>query len=182
MEEEKIDPGHQAVRGVLRVVGPVLLGIGGLCMVVGFIDFFGAMHSFGSPRLFFLFFIGMPLLFAGGVMTKAGFMGRIARYHAGEAAPVAKDTIHYMAEGTQGDVQAMARAAGAGLREGLGGAIQPETGEAGVRCHKCNFVETADAKFCSACGAAMAKSKTCPECGELNDPDARFCDACGKGF
>lgn len=179
MEEERIDPGHGAVRGVLRVVGPMLLLAGGACIVIALVDFFRAFGSFsGPPKLFWLFFVGGPLLFLGSAMTMGGFMGRIARYQAGEAAPVAKDTIHYMADETQGDVQTMARAFGSGLSEGLGGTAA--AGEVRVRCHKCNYMETGDAKFCSACGAAMGKSRACPGCGELNDPDARFCDACGK--
>ena len=104
-EEEKIDPGHGAVRGVLRLAGPVLIGIGGLCMVIAFVDFFSSVNSSGPPKLFFLFFIGVPILFAGLVTTSAGFAGRIARYQAGEAAPVVKDTFHYMVEGTKDDVK-----------------------------------------------------------------------------
>ncbi|MHC5155582.1 MAG: zinc ribbon domain-containing protein [Planctomycetota bacterium] len=62
--------------------------------------------------------------------------------------------------------------------------MNPDTAEntTGVRCHKCNFIETPEAKFCSECGAAMEKSKACSKCNELNDPDAKFCDNCGGTF
>ena len=51
-----------------------------------------------------------------------------------------------------------------------------------TRCHKCNQLNAAAAKFCSQCGAALLKTKACPSCGELNDPDSKFCDNCGSAF
>jgi len=80
-----------------------------------------------------------------------------------------------MAEGTREGVKAVAGAIGQGLREGgLGGAPQTV-----VRCHKCNALAQADAKFC---GQSLGKTKPCPGCRELNDPDAKFCDNCGHAF
>jgi len=119
-------------------------------------------------------------------MTMYGYAGKMARYQAAEIAPVQKDTFNYIADGTKGGVKTVANAAGEGLATGfaaggLAGAGLAETdSRPGVRCHKCNFVETSDAKFCSQCGGAMEKSKPCPQCDELNDPDAKFCDNCGK--
>ena len=89
-----------------------------------------------------------------------------------------KDTFNYLAEGTQEGVKTMAGAIGQGLREGgLGGGSQTV-----VRCHKCNALAPAEAKFCGQCGQALGKTKPCPNCRELNDPDARFCDNCGHTF
>ena len=164
-EEEKIDPSHEKTRNKLRKAGII-------CMIA-------------SLPLTCLPFIGFPLMFAGLVMTMMGYAGKLARYQAAEIAPVQKDTFNYMADGTQGGVKTVANAAGEGLASGFaaGGmnAAASET-EAGVRCHKCNFIETPKAKFCSQCGAAMEKSKACPQCNELNDPDAKFCDTCGGTF
>jgi RNA polymerase subunit RPABC4/transcription elongation factor Spt4 len=117
-----------------------------------------------------------------------GYAGAMARYQAAEIAPVQKDTFNYVADGTQEGVKTAAKAVGEGLSSGLaaggmaGIGSSGEDNEPGVRCHKCNFVETSDAKFCSNCGAAMEKSKPCPKCNELNDPDAKFCDNCGETF
>ena len=89
-------------------------------------------------------------------------MGAVARYQAGEVAPVAKDRFNFMAEGTQEGVKTVASAVGEGLSSGLGAGGMAGIGstaadnEPGIRCHKCNFVETSDAKFCSNCGAAKA--------------------------
>ena len=151
----RIDPGHNKTRKTLRIAGPILLGVGLLLTATIILGFFG-----------------IPLIFIGGVMTMYGYMGKVARYSAGEMAPVAKDTFNYVAtESTEG-ITAVASAIGQGLKEG------EETKES-IRCHKCNSVQDKDAKFCDDCGAAILKNKQCPGCDELNDPDAKFCDNCG---
>ena len=178
MTERQLDPGHEGTRNILRTVGPILGVIGLLLMIVAFVDFFRAFGGHGEPEYFWCFFLGGPLLFVGIALTSHGYMGRVMRYHAGEVAPVAKDTFNYMAEGTSEGVRTMASALGQGLREGglAGGAGTM------VRCHKCNALVPDDAKFCNECGSALGKTKPCPGCRELNDPDARFCDNCGHAF
>jgi hypothetical protein len=54
-------------RGAATIVGSILLLAGLGCMVVAFIDFFSSAGSFESPQLFWLWFVGMPLLAAGAV-------------------------------------------------------------------------------------------------------------------
>jgi ribosomal protein L40E len=176
--KRQIDPGHSGVRNVLRLVGP-LVGLVGLAfMVVGLVDFFRAFSGSGSPKLFWCFFVGMPLLFVGGVLTSLGFMGKVMRYQAQEIAPVATDTFNYVAEGASEGIKTVAGALGQGLREGeFGGGSQTM-----VRCHKCNALVPDGAKFCSQCGQSLGKTKLCPGCQELNDPDAKFCDNCGHRF
>ena len=171
-DEERINPGHTQVRKVLRLVGPVTLGVGVLFMIVGIGSFFSSFGSFGPPRYFWCCFVGMPLIMAGVVMCQFGFMGAITRYQAGEVAPVGKDTFNYLADGTKGGVKTVASAIGAGLSEGM-------SGEA-VNCPKCGHANDTDAKFCDECGAAMSKS--CSSCGKVNDGDAQFCSACGNRF
>jgi membrane protease subunit (stomatin/prohibitin family) len=163
-EEEIINPGHEKTRKKLRIAGII-------CLVAGL-----PLSCIG---------IGIPLIFVGLVMTMYGFAGKMARYQAAEIAPVQKDTFNYMADGTKGGVKTVANAAGEGLATGFaagGMNAVPTNANAGIRCHKCNFIETPEAKFCSSCGAAMEKSKPCPACKELNDPDAKFCDNCGGTF
>lgn len=164
-EEEKINPGHEKTRNKLRKAGLI-------CLIA-------ALPLMCIP------FIGFPLLFAGLVMTMMGYAGKLARYQAAEIVPVQKDTFNYIANGAQEGVKTTGKAVGEGLASGFAAgrmnAAAFET-ETGVRCHKCNFIETSDAKFCSNCGAAMEKSKPCPQCHEINDPDAKFCDNCGGTF
>jgi RNA polymerase subunit RPABC4/transcription elongation factor Spt4 len=176
--EKRIDPGHNAVRDALRVVGPVIALTGLGFMIVGAVDFFRTFGSFGPPKLFWCLFVGMPLLFVGSVLSSYGYLGRVARYVAEETAPVGKDTFNYVARGTREGVRTVAGAIGQGLREGgLGGESQTM-----VRCHKCNALAPAEAKFCGQCGQSLGKTKLCPNCHELNDPDAKFCDNCGRPF
>ena len=178
MDEKQIDPGHSSARDTLRIVGPMIALVGLIFIIVGTVDFFRAFGGDGPPKLFWCPFIGIPLLFVGGVLSSFGYMGKMARYQAQEMAPVAKDTFNYMAEGTSEGIKTVAGAIGQGLREGgLGSGSQTM-----VRCHKCNALVGVDAKFCSQCGQAMGKTKACPQCRELNDPDAAFCDNCGYKY
>ena len=174
-----LDEGHQDTRAFLRVLGPGMAVVGGILIAIGLGSFFVAFGSSGPPRYFWCAFVGMPLLGIGLMITKFAYMGRIARYVAGEVAPVGKDTINYMADGTKDSVRELASAVGEGLRAGTGAPGPAET-KTVLRCHKCNAENDVDASFCDSCGEALTKSKPCAHCAELNDPDARFCDACGK--
>ena len=111
-------PKHQSVRAFLRFFGPLMAIVGLVLMAIGFISFFAAMDGGGPPRYFWCAFLGMPVLFVGIVMCKFAFFGAVARYLAAEAAPVAKDTVNYMAKETQEGVKTVARAVAEGIREG----------------------------------------------------------------
>jgi hypothetical protein len=173
--KSEIDPSHGKKRKWLRFVGPVFLGLGVICTSTAFIDFVLAVNGRGEPKLFWMAFIGMPMMFFGFVLTSAGFMGAAHRYVANETAPVAKDTLNYMADGTKEGIQTIATAVGTGIRTGMSGQAAPQ-----VRCHKCNHANDAHARFCQQCGTPLGKSIPCPSCDELNDPDAKFCDECGQ--
>jgi hypothetical protein len=97
----------------------LILGVGVVFMIIGMASFFLAFGGGGMPRLFWCCFVGMPLLFVGGVMCMFGFMGSVARYSAAEQVPVAIDAMSDLAEGTQESVKTVARAAAAGVKEGL---------------------------------------------------------------
>ncbi|MHC4993986.1 MAG: zinc ribbon domain-containing protein [Planctomycetota bacterium] len=176
---------HRATRSVLRTLGPLVLGAGVLMTVIGFGSFFLSFSSGGMPSYFWCAFVGLPLIFLGFMLCKFGYAGSILRYMASEAAPVGKDTVNYMVDGTKDSMRDAAEALGEGISSGMakggdfgaGGAA-----ETVVRCHKCNADNDADAKFCDNCGAALSKTVACAGCGELNDPDAKFCDNCGKAL
>ncbi len=169
--------GHKGTRATLRVIGPVVLGAGLLFAVVGIGSFFSSFGSFGGPpRYFWCAFVGLPLIGLGIAICKFAFMGAVTRYMANEVAPVGKDVVNYMADGTQDAVRDIASAIGEGLSSS-----QSDREVQVVRCHKCNKNNEASAKFCKSCGVSLSKSVACPKCGELNDPDARFCDNCGQG-
>ncbi len=178
MEEEKIDPGHSSPRTILRIIGPIVLIIGVIFALAGFISVFSSVNDFqmGPPKNFWCLFVGFPLIFIGLVMCQFGFMGKVARYVAGETAPVGKDVFNYAADGTKEGIKTIASAVGEGL--GIKGGIN----QAKIKCHKCGNLNDEAAKFCSSCGVSLAKTKPCPKCNELNDPDAKFCDNCGFNF
>ncbi|HSL26571.1 MAG TPA: AAA family ATPase, partial [Acidimicrobiia bacterium] len=47
-------------------------------------------------------------------------------------------------------------------------------------CPTCGIAGRDDARFCAACGTALAHS--CPACGRQVDADARFCSSCGAAL
>ena len=47
-----------------------------------------------------------------------------------------------------------------------------------IPCPACRFENSAGAKFCGACGTALALG--CPRCGTQNPPAFRFCSECGS--
>jgi hypothetical protein len=178
----QIDPQHDAIRALLRVVGPGVVLIGVIFSLVGIGSFFSSFGSFqGSfgrpepPQHFWCVFVGFPLLGLGGAICKFAFMGAVSRYIADEIAPVGKDVVNYMADGTQGAVRTIAAAVSEGLH-----ADSTEERARGIVCQACSTENEASANFCKACGRPLPTSRPCPGCGELNDPSARFCDHCGK--
>ena len=60
----------------------------------------------------------------GGAMIKFAYIGTIARYSAGEIAPVAKDTFNYVAKGSAEGVSAIVQAIKAEPAEEEGDSIE----------------------------------------------------------
>jgi ribosomal protein L40E len=175
----QLDQNHEKKRTVLRKIGMVLVTIGGVFTIIGIGSFFASFGGGGFPKYFWCAFVGLPMLGIGKMLLTMGYMGTIARYSAGEMAPVGKDTFNYMAHGTRDGVRTMASALGEGLSAGMHAGPSGQSGVT-VRCSKCNELNEDDANFCHHCGTALKKTVLCPHCQEKNDPDARFCDNCGK--
>ena len=149
------DPGHQAVRSGLRVLGPMVF-LTGLCLlIVGAVSFFQSFASFGVgqssfPRYFWCAFLGLPLMWLGGVLSVPAYMATASRFMAREMIPVQRDAFNTMADGASDGIRTVAQAIGEGFAAagGYGGTM---------------------ASYCSACGAGL------PE-------HARFCPGCGKAL
>lgn len=171
MRRRPIDPNHTNKRNILRVIGPAVLVLGIALTAISFTTVVMG-DPFAHPGRAGLAFAGMPLMFVGLVLSGMGYAGAVARYHAGEYAPVAEDTFNHVAEGTKDGVRTLASAIGEGLRG------EAEGNES--ICPACGAGNEAGSKFCDQCGNALPREATCPDCGEANDPDARFCDNCGK--
>ena len=165
-----IDTNHQQKRTVLRVVGVILLISGLILIGIALIDFFSVFTGgfsndpFSGPGMrgpskFGLFFLGMPLTFVGAVMSGAGFMGAAARYQAEEIAPVGKDTINYMVDGTKDSIKEVSKAIHEGMQESKGntGAVNIAGNESVIYCSKCGKDNESAAMYCNACGSKIAR-------------------------
>ncbi|HEY7091456.1 MAG TPA: zinc ribbon domain-containing protein [Tepidisphaeraceae bacterium] len=147
-ESDRIDPTHMATRGILRLAGLLVLSLGLIFTIIGFANFVMSMNSFEPPRLFWCGFVGLPLMFVGGVMTSYGFMGAMARYQAAEVAPVGTDTINYVADGVKPAIRDVTQAVVQGIDSAR------KTG--GKYCTQCGAANDSDARFCKACGREIS--------------------------
>ena len=68
---------YSKLNKVLRILGFIFLPLGIICTLTGMIDFFVAAAKFGAPKLFFLCFIGMPLIFVGTICLINGYKKQI---------------------------------------------------------------------------------------------------------
>lgn len=107
-------PAQGSIRTTLRIAGPIVLLVGLACFIVAAVGMFT-----DKLDLFWLAFVGLPLMFVGSVLCMGGFYGAVTRFMAGEAAPVATDAAKYVAEETKGAVETVAKAAAKGVVEGI---------------------------------------------------------------
>lgn len=169
MAQEKFIPDqHGKIRSFFRLLGSVLLIIGVTCMLVAFIDFF-TLQGFEEPKFFWLFFVAMPFLFVGFILSGLGFGGAIAKYESREYAPIAKDAFNYLAKETTPVVKEIAKA----LQQG-------GTPKLSYTCHNCHQPNPSNAKFCNDCGKQLVL--ICRGCEQVNTNDAQFCNQCGNSL
>ena len=100
-------------RKKFTILGLILIIIGVASVITAFVDFFISVSSIGNrdggaPKLFFLFFIGIPFVFAGLVLLLTFNQGRLARLAASQTAQVNKDVTNYMLDGTKEQIGAVA--------------------------------------------------------------------------
>ncbi len=98
---QEIDPQHSDIRDLLRVVGPLVVGVGLIFTIIGVTSFFSAFSGGGFPSQFWCAFVGLPLMALGTAICKFAYIGAVTRYIAAEVAPVGKDAVNYMADGTK---------------------------------------------------------------------------------
>jgi hypothetical protein len=104
-------------------VGLIVIGLG--CLVVGFVDFVVSGENMEPPKLFWLWFLGMPLLAAGlitvGWSRRKGASSRFDKAYAEFGALKARMDLHVPAEEARDlltaaqELRGRARAANAGL-------------------------------------------------------------------
>lgn len=165
VHEKFITEQHKKTRSLFRLLGPLLLIIGVACMLVAFIDFF-TLQGFEEPKFFWLFFVAIPILFIGFILSNLGYGGSIAKYQSREYAPVAKDTFNYLAKETTFGVKEISKA------------LHSESAsKRSLVCPNCKQQNPDNAKFCNDCGEKLVR--VCSNCEQVNANDTNFCNQCG---
>lgn len=143
--------GQSQLRDVLRILGPVIVGIGLLLTAIAMIDFFAAFGGFGIPGNFWMAFVGLPLIAIGSAITKFAYLGPASRYVAGEVTPTIRDTL-----GSLGIGGGQTSCASCGGGNAAGATYCDDCGAPMRRmCASCRTVNAGDAKFCKSCGADL---------------------------
>ena len=158
---EQQEQKHARNKRILKIVGFAILIVGLGLAVTGIASFFSSFGSGEMPDLFWMCFVGFPLLPVGGFLLALGFRREMTQYIKNEGMPVFNEA----AQEAQPGISATASAARQGFAES-------------VPCPRCGAANDRDAKFCKECGAPLRR--VCPACGNEVSADAKFCDGCGK--
>ena len=162
-----MNPHHEQTKNKLKKIGLTLLIIGGICFLVGIVDFFAAFGSFRTPTLFFFAFIGLPMVGIGGSLTLMAHQREIRQYHADEISPVINETTRDISPA----ITTIASAIREGLEQNEGDATSP------CVCPTCAAPVSHTDKFCARCGSPL--TRTCPHCSNPLEADDNFCPQCG---
>lgn len=119
----RINPHASEQRGSLRAIGLLLTTVGGIFAIVGAVDFFASFSAVRSgvpdgPDKFWCLFVGLPMLGVGISILRAGYLGTMTRYVAGETAPVARDAMGALLDESQDTIEGVSRSIARGIREG----------------------------------------------------------------
>lgn len=138
MTEEQMK--HLKVKKTLKIVGLIMLGIGLVCAITGFVNFFMVFGTGEMPRLFFLCFIGFPLIGVGGGLTLFGFKREITSFSVKETVPVINDVSK--------DISPAVRNITSAIRDGI------HTADT-TKCKVCGAYNKIGSKFCNECGSKI---------------------------
>lgn len=153
---------HEKNKKKLKIIGFVLLILGLLFAILGFVFFFVAIDSGVFNYGAFIFgVLGMPMI-GFGAMLLIGFVYRKNIYNY---------NIHETSDVTNRHVE-MLKPSLDTIADSFSGNKSSE-----IICPSCGEKNESDAKFCKKCGVAL--SKKCPNCGEVVDYDSTFCSHCG---
>lgn len=157
--DENQERQHQKKKIIIRIIGSILLALGVVCAIIGFVDMSKSFQEERMPMIW-LFFIGFPSIAIGGFMVIVSFQRSIQRYVKNESVPVFNEMGQQIAPG----ISSIANSVKRGVEQTV--------------CPDCGTPNDKDAQFCKSCGKALAV--VCPDCGEANEADAKFCNKCGR--
>lgn len=157
---------HEKVKKNLKLIGFICLGIGAVLTVTAFVSFFRSVGSRSGefPRLFFLGFIGLPLIGIGAMLLSLGYRGELMKYAKNEAVPIVNETGKEISPAIRAVASAVAEA--------------KEESTNFIVCKDCGEKNPADGKFCKNCGKALYR--VCPHCGKEIPEEGSFCNYCGE--
>lgn len=157
--DENQERQHQKKKIIIRIIGSILIVVGAVCALIGFIDLSKSFKE-GRMPMIWLFFIGFPSIAIGGFMVIVSFQRSIQRYVKNESVPVFNEMGQQIAPG----ISSIANSVKRGVEQTV--------------CPDCGTPNDKDAQFCKSCGKVLAV--VCPDCGEANEADAKFCNKCGR--
>lgn len=180
LTREEREQKHLKVKKTIRVFGITLTVIGGGLTIAGLISFFSAFNSMGMPELFWLAFIGLPLLGVGMGMISFSYQREVARYMKNEHAPVVNETAEDVSPAIHTATKTIKDAWSDINSTSSNGAKTHETNNSrkNVKCAKCGAINDENSKFCSECGASL--KKVCRHCRNEVECDDKFCNNCGQ--
>ncbi len=149
---------HENTKKKLKIISVALLSIGTLLITIELIDFFVSAGSMTMPSLFFLFFIGIPLIGVGSSLTNLGFKKEMMRYHKDESVPIINEASEEISPAIKNVINSI------------------RNPESQIIC-SCGYSNSSDSLFCKKCGKAL--HIVCHNCGKKLDNDSEYCSYCG---
>lgn len=127
---DRLEPEQEEEKPGIHVPGVLLMILGGVFSAIGLWSFFSTLIEGGDdPRLYWVAFIGLPMIGAGYKMAGLGFLNGLKRRYSIEDETAPEDSIEIPS-------------------------IEP-TPEVTKTCPKCAAVNESYAEFCKACGQQL---------------------------
>lgn len=150
---------HKNKKKLFKILGLILLVIGLLLSIGGFVSFaFSFINQTFNP-LFFLTFIGFPMIAISLFLLMLGFKKEMNTYIKNEDIPVVKETFQDIKDEMSDFVDIV--------------------NERDIICPNCKERNDPTSTFCKKCGSKIGNIK-CPYCNQLIDNDSMFCPKCGN--
>ena len=126
---------QQKNKTIFKIVGGVLVIIGLTLTIIGFANFFANIGDDKFPKLFWMTFVGLPLIAIGGMLLLFGYRREFSAKRVAALMPKMKEMQEAMAP----------------LADELAAAADA----AKITC-ECGKINPSSSKFCSECGKSLS--------------------------